>query len=38
MKKSIKTGLAGVAAEILYAIMFAAIGLLITWICWLASV
>jgi hypothetical protein len=34
MNKRIKTGLAGMIAEILFAVLFGAAGLLIVWICW----
>jgi hypothetical protein len=37
MRKSIQTGVSGIAAEILFASFFIAIGLLITWICWMVS-
>jgi len=37
MKKSIQIGVSGIAAEILFAFMLIAIGLLISWICWMLS-
>ena len=37
MKKNIQTGVYGIAAEILFAFMLIAIGLLLAWICWMVS-
>jgi hypothetical protein len=38
MRRSFLTGLSGIVAEMLYAALFLAIGLLIAWICWMASI
>jgi len=37
MKKSIQTGVYGIAAEILFTFLVIAIGLLLAWICWMVS-
>jgi hypothetical protein len=37
MKRETQTGASGILAEVLFTFLFIAIGLLIAWICWVAS-
>jgi hypothetical protein len=38
MKIKIRTVVSGIAAEVLFSLLFAAIGLLLAWICWVVLV
>lgn len=38
MKKRLLDGASGIAAEILFAFLLIAIGLLIAWLCWMVSI